>query len=92
MVGWLHIKKKKNGKTKPGSSPPSFFGLASQAMAELSKRYSLTTYSLRAPTGREKLGGTNTNGLNLGLGGRESEQRTIKKPSKEVSYANAAST
>ena len=81
--GGLHIKKKKwQNETRIFSA--QFFGLASQAMAELSKRYSLTTPSLRAPTGREKLGGTNTNGLNLGLGGRESEQRTIKRPSKEV--------
>lgn len=80
--GGLHIKKKWQNETRIFSA--QFFGLASQAMAELSKRYSLTTHSLRAPTGREKLGGTNTNGLNLGLGGRESEQRTIKKPSKEV--------
>lgn len=79
---WVTHQKKWQNETRIFSA--QFFGLASQAMAELSKRYSLTTHSLRAPTGREKLGGANTNGLNLGLGGRESEQRTIKKPSKEV--------
>lgn len=81
MVGYTS---KKNGKTKPGSSAPSFSAShLKQWQRELSKRYSLTTHSLRAPTGREKLGGANTNGLNLGLGGRESEQsndqETIKR-------------
>lgn len=63
MVGYTSKKKWQN-ETRIFSA--QFFGLASQAMAELSKRYSLTTHSLRATTGREKVGGTNTNGLNLG--------------------------